>query len=163
MKELATIVLTGMLSSLPGNTPPEFSLSDSDGKMITLKDFRGSYVILYFAKSDDRSSLMESGVLNMWQKKYINDLQVITVLTDKDFKAAITKMKNSGFNWVFLDGSQADSLEYLYDIKMYPVFIFLDREGKIIASPAPFPSENLELMVSKLLQKDVNRSGPENR
>jgi hypothetical protein len=72
-------------------------------------------------------------------------------------------MKNSGFNWVFLDGSQADSLEYLYDIKMYPVFIFLDREGKIIASPAPFPSENLELMVSKLLQKDVNRSGPENR
>lgn len=163
IKELATIISDRMSSSLPGNAPPDFSLLNDDGKTVTLKDVRGRYVILCFAKSDDRSSLIESGVLNMWQNKYTEDLQIITILTDKDFKSAINKMKNNGFNWLFLDGSHAESLEYLYDIKMYPLFIFLDREGKIIASPSPPPSENLESMVSKLLKKDVSRSGFENR
>ena len=106
---------------------------------------------------------MELGIINMWRNRYINDVQIATVLTDKDFKSALTKFKNLGFNWILLDGSKRDNLEFNYDLKMYPSFLFLDREGKIIANPCPYPSENLELTINKILLADQSRSGTENR
>ena len=36
-----------------GDKAPEFSLKDSDGKTISLKDFRGMKVVLYFYPKDD--------------------------------------------------------------------------------------------------------------
>ncbi|MFX1363834.1 MAG: thioredoxin-dependent thiol peroxidase [Promethearchaeota archaeon] len=36
-----------------GNNAPEFSLPDKDKKQITLKDFKGKYVILYFYPKDN--------------------------------------------------------------------------------------------------------------
>ena len=45
----------------------------------------------------------------MWQKKYINDIQIVTILTDKDFKNASAVLKNKGFKWIFLDGSKKDN------------------------------------------------------
>ena len=81
---------------------------------------------------------MEFGIINMWHKKYMNDLQIVTILTDKDFKSALNKMKNNGLTGSFSMVLPADHLEYLYDIKMYPSFLLLDREGKIIARSVPF-------------------------
>ncbi len=36
-----------------GNDAPEFSLPDKDNKQVSLKDFRGKYVILYFYPKDN--------------------------------------------------------------------------------------------------------------
>ena len=99
----------------------------------------------------------------MWQKKYIKDVQVVTILIDKNFKAGFTALKNHGYNWIFLDASKREDLDFVYDLKMYPSFILLDREGKIIADPCSYPSEDLELTLNKLLLKDQNSSGSKNR
>lgn len=163
IKTTASAVIEKMNSSLPGNFPPDFSLPDADGKMTGLKDFRGKYLLLSFAKADDQVSVMELGLINRWERKYVNDLRVVSVLTDKDFKIASAKLKKMGFNWIFLDGSKRDILEYTYDLKMYPSFILLDREGKIIANPCSFPSENLELLINKIVAGDLAGSGTKNR
>jgi len=56
-----------------------------------------------------------------------------------------------------------EDLEFKYDLKMYPSFLLLDREGKMIANPCPYPSEDLEGTINKILLSDPIRSGSENR
>jgi len=163
IKNASSSVLGEIDNSLPGNTLPDFLLENAEGKLMSLKDFRGKYLILGFSRSDDQVSLMEMGILKTWQQKYINDVQVIVILTDKDFKSSSQSLSNRGFKWIFLDGSKKEKLEFDYDIKMYPSFILIDRMGKIIADPSPYPSEGLELTISKILLADPTRSGPENR
>ena len=46
---------------------------------------------------------------------------------------------------------------------MYPSFLLIDRKGQIIADPCPYPSEDLELTINKILLADPTRSGSENR
>jgi hypothetical protein len=163
VKNIASVILDKINSALAGNFLPDFFLSDNAGKFISIKDFRGKYVLLGFARSDNPPSMMELGIINMWQKKYLKDIQVVTVLADNNFISGSAKMKNSGFNWIFLDGSDRDNLEFIYDIKMYPSFIMLDREGKIIADPCSYPSEELELKISKMLTANPGHSVPEDR
>jgi len=45
---------------------------------------------------------------------------------------------------------------------MYPSFMLIDREGKILADPSPFPSENLEAVIAKILMGDRAASGIKN-
>lgn len=44
-----------MASLTVGDKAPEFSLPSTDGSMISLKDFRGKKVVLYFYPKDDTS------------------------------------------------------------------------------------------------------------
>jgi peroxiredoxin Q/BCP len=37
----------------PGSVPPPFTLEDADGRRVSLADFRGRHVILYFYPADD--------------------------------------------------------------------------------------------------------------
>jgi peroxiredoxin Q/BCP len=37
----------------PGDTPPPFHLTDADGREVSLRDFKGRHVILYFYPEDD--------------------------------------------------------------------------------------------------------------
>jgi thioredoxin-dependent peroxiredoxin len=37
----------------PGDTPPPFTLTDADGREVSLRDFKGRHVILYFYPEDD--------------------------------------------------------------------------------------------------------------
>jgi thioredoxin-dependent peroxiredoxin len=37
----------------PGSLPPPFTLEDADGRRVSLADFRGRHVVLYFYPADD--------------------------------------------------------------------------------------------------------------
>jgi hypothetical protein len=163
LKNTAFVILDKLNSSLQGNLLTDFSLSDNDGRVISIKDFHGKYVLLGFARSDNPTSQIELGIINMWQKKYFKDVQVVTILADKNFNASFTVFRNRGFNWIFLDGSKREDLDFVYDLKMYPSFILLDREGKIIADPCSYPSEDLEITINNILLRDPNSSGSQNR
>jgi peroxiredoxin len=151
----AAILLERMNSLRAGTLPPDFSLLDEYGKPVTPADFKGKYLLITFARSDNPYTVEEYHLLTMWFGKYSNDLQIITILTDSNFHSALEKMKKQGFSWKMLDGSRADMLEYTYDIKMYPSFMLIDREGKIAIPDCPFPSEYLESIIKRL----VNGSG----
>src|SRR4051794_8976965 len=36
----------------PGQTPPDFSLTSADGSKVSLKDYKGKWVVLYFYPKD---------------------------------------------------------------------------------------------------------------
>jgi hypothetical protein len=163
IKNIASELSGKINATLPGNYPPALTLEDYNGEMISLKDFKGKYLLLGFARADNMTSISELGIVKMWLNKYAGDLNVVTILTDNNFKAAFESIKKYGFNWTFLNGSERDHLEFLYYIKMYPFFMILDREGKILADPCPFPSEDLEAAIGRILKAEAPRSGSENR
>jgi hypothetical protein len=163
IRNIASELLLRINSTLPGHAPPDFSLLSNSGKMLSMKDFRGKYLLLGFVRSDDMASIPELGIIKMWQNKYSNDLQVVTVLANKNFKSASEILEKRGFNWTILDGSDSDDLNFTYDLKMYPTFLLLDREGRIISDPCPYPSENLEQVIKNIIRADTKGSGSENR
>ena len=79
MKKLATFVLCGLAITAmaadqtqtqpaAGSAAPDFSLSTSDGSQVSLKDFKGKWVVLYFYPKD-----MTSGC-TMEAKNFQRDL-----------------------------------------------------------------------------------------
>jgi hypothetical protein len=106
---------------------------------------------------------MEFGIMNKWYKEFLNDLEIVTILMDRDYKSGLKRMEDNGFKWEFLNGSSSDFLEYQYDIRMYPTFLVLDRESRTISDPAPYPSENLESLIRKTMQVEKSSSGTKNR
>lgn len=162
IKGIASTLLEKIKSGLPGSVLPDFSLDNSSGGKVSLKDFIGKYLIISFARSDNTATLMEFGLLKMWYKKYLNDLNIVTILMDNDYRSALKRMEKNAFSWYFLDGSSSDFLEYRYDIRMYPTFLLLDRESRIIADPALFPSENLESLIRKIIEEEKDRSDSKN-
>jgi hypothetical protein len=163
IKKVASIILEKLQSGLPGKIPPDFSLLNSEGRQVSLKDFGGKYLIISFTRADNPATAIEFSIMNLWYKKYMNDMEIVTILTDKDFEYALSEMKSNDFQWIFLNGSSSEFLEYQYDVRMYPTFLVLDRENRIVADPAPFPSENLEPLIRKIIQEDKNRSDSKNR
>jgi len=66
-----------------------------------------------FGRSDSQVTLMEMGRINLWRQKYINDVQIVIILTDKDFKSSSQSLINRGFKWIFLDGSKKRNLNLI--------------------------------------------------
>ena len=55
--------------------------------------------------------------------------------------------------WTFLNvGDHPDVLKD-YDVRTYPLFVLIDKEGKIYKYPAEQPSSGLEAEVQKILEE----------
>jgi peroxiredoxin len=157
IRNTATEMSDRIESTLPGNLPHDFLLASYNGRKMSLKDFNGKLLLLGFARADNPGSMMELGIINMWQKKYADDLHVVTVLTDKNFANSCETFLKKGFNWTFLDGSSREELEYSFDLRIYPTFILIGRDGKIIAYPCSYPSEDLEMTIRKILTSETSK------
>jgi hypothetical protein len=150
IKNLAAVTGERVSMLSVATRPPDFRLKDSDGREYSPGNFAGKYLLISFARTDNTFSVAEYGMMNSWLQNYSDRIRVVTILRDGDFEKAVSKMSQFGFSWLMLDGSSADMLEYLYDIKIYPSFLLVDPEGMIVMRNCPFPSENLESVVKKL-------------
>jgi hypothetical protein len=156
IRDLAKMISGSLTSLNPGTVPPELKLMNELGKLISPADFKGKYVLLSFACSDNAFAVAEYGILKTWISKYRDNLIVVTVLRDRDFASGVKRLRNLGFNWIFLNGYDSDITEYQYGVTMYPSFTLLGRDGKILLEPTPFPSENLDGVISKKLEEEKN-------
>ena len=55
------------------------------------------------------------------------------------------------YTWIFLNtGDQWEVLKD-YDVRSYPLFVLIDKDGKIFKYPADVPGKGLEADLQKLL------------
>jgi len=133
----------------------DFSLQNSDSNLVSLKDFRGKYVYLNFMYSRAYSCMKDFSLLEKLQKKYNDQLEIVTIFLDTDLKLLREfKQKNPLFSWTFLNlGNNNKKLISDYGIIAYPTYILIDPYGKIIANPARNPQEYFErYFVTKVLR-----------
>ncbi len=138
------------LSSLvTGNTPPEISLKDLDGKTWSLSDFEGKYTYLFFGTTDQYGCMMEYPFLIEKHAAYLN---VITVMTSEDRNKLDDFMHRNAYSWMVLHYEGQPGVLDDYLVKAYPTAYLIDRNGKLLLSPATLPSEGFEQQLFRIMR-----------
>jgi thioredoxin-dependent peroxiredoxin len=126
----------------PGTAAPEFSLSSQDGTKISLKDYRGKWVVLYFYPKDFTSGCtIEAHNFQRDQAEYARRNAVILGVSVDSAESHKNFCTKEGLNFKLLaDTSHAVSKEYgslmnfgIAQISARHTFL-IDPEGNIARS-----------------------------
>jgi thiol-disulfide isomerase/thioredoxin len=138
----------------PGSPAPAFRLPDMDHKEISLDSLHGKPVLLCFWATYCQGCLTEMEQLSALYPRYKDRIHFVSISADRDFIKMyyFVKMKPS-FTWTFLHLNNEAQLLIDYDVKAYPLFVLIDKDGNIIKYPAPAPSEGLSALLDKITGK----------
>lgn len=123
----------------PGSVAPDFSLSSQDGSQVSLKDFRGKWVILYFYPKDFTSGCtVEAHNFQRDQAEYARRNAVILGVSVDSAESHKNFCAKEGLNFKLLaDTSQQVSKQYgslmnfgVAQISARNTFL-IDPQGKI--------------------------------
>ncbi len=119
-----------------GSMAPDFTLTDTSGRKVSLSSFKGKYLLIDFWASWCGPCMRE---LPNVQKIYADfskkGFDILGVSLDKDRKSWVGAIINKGLPW-----TQVSDLKYwqstvvpLYKVEAIPFTVLLDKEGRIIA------------------------------
>ena len=137
-------------AKLPGKAAPEFSLPDTSGKMVTLKDFTGKIIYLDFWGTWCGPCREELPSLKKLEEDFAGDTSVAFVsialeaptLKDQDvrgWKSFIISHKLTGVH-LYAEGQFGNADVERYNIEAVPTFMLINRDGTFIDAAAPRPS-----------------------
>jgi len=145
--------LSQKLSSLvTGNTPPAISLTDLDGKSLSLSDFEGKYTYLFFGTTDHYGCMMEYPFLQSFMEKHKDYLNVVTVMTSEDRNKLDDFMERNAYSWTVLHYEGQPGILSDYMVRAYPTAYLIDRNGKLLLSPAILPTEGFEQQLFRIMR-----------
>ncbi len=102
--------------SLLGNPAPQFTLKDENGKLVSLSDFLGSWVILYFYPKDMTAGCTLEAQEFRDHEYEIGDLEAIVLGVSADsVKSHKAFCDNQGLNFTLLSDPDAEVCR-LYDV-----------------------------------------------
>ncbi len=118
-----------------GKIAPNFTLPDPDGKPVSLKDFRGKYVLVSFWAGWCPDCRRENPFIVEAYNKYKNkNFTVLGVSIDRNRETWLNTVEKQGLTW-----TQVSDLKYwqsdvvnLYAIRWVPTGILLDPDGRIL-------------------------------
>jgi thiol-disulfide isomerase/thioredoxin len=151
-KEFETI-----LSLAKGNMAPDFTLTDIDGKVVSLSDFRGQVVYLDFWASWCGPCMREFPHAKELKEKlrHQKDLVFLYVSIDTDEHAWRTTVAAHEIQGVHVNVSGTKlGAPLLYNVKGVPTFYIIGRNGRIYDNRPPRPSNPAiyETLMAALLE-----------
>ncbi len=153
-REVAEDIFRFLTKLRPGSMAPEFTMVNREQKEITLKSFLGKPVVLCFWTTYCEGCLSEMDLIKPLYDKYKDNIWFVSVSADKYFSKMLRFINlKKDYVWTFLNvGDHPDVLKD-YDVRTYPLFVLIDKEGKIYKYPAEQPSSGLEADVQKILEE----------
>lgn len=138
-----TDVLTVYKQTAPGNELPHLTLTDMDGKPVSLDKFKGKVILLDLWAVGCGPCMAEFSKMEEFKKLYADhkdELQIITICcgepSDKSWKRVIDKYKLDDLNTKLVPDKSAK----IYSTVGWPTYVLVDREGKIYEWNTPRPS-----------------------
>ena len=147
--------LVSLLTRLrQGTAAPGFTLVDKDQKPHTLEEYRGKPVLLTFWTTYCEGCLAEMDLIRPLYDKYRENIHFVSISADKYLIKMIyfINMKKD-YVWNFLNIGEQAGVLVDYDVRSYPLFVLVDKDGKIFRYPASLPSEGLEAEIQSMLEK----------
>ncbi|QPH41477.1 peroxiredoxin family protein [Pedobacter endophyticus] len=137
-----------------GDTAPDFTLPDTLGNLVSLKDYRGKYVLIDFWDSRCVPCRVENPhVVKAYHKYKDKNFTVLGVSYDynkTDWLKAIHKDQLA--SWTHVSCSkEGGKMTNLYNIRLIPLSVLVDPKGKVIAMG--LRKEALEEKLAEVLNK----------
>jgi len=136
-----------------GNTAPEFSQNDANGKAISLSSFKGKYVLVDFWASWCGPCRVENpNVVKAFQKFHSKGFDILGVSVDEKKDKWMDAIKKDNLNWHQVSDLQGwkNSVAQLYGVEGIPMNFLIDKEGKIIGKG--LRGEDLEKKLAEVLK-----------
>ena len=150
-----SVFADGVKPAKVGEQSPDFQFADKNGKMYSLKDFKGQYVFIdiwathCFPCKEEIPYLEE--IQEKLKKKNIAFICIATDL-DKDEWIKFIEEKALKGTQLIMDRKWI-SFMHSYDVATIPRYILLDKEGKIINLNMPRPSNPQCMKILKSLKR----------
>ncbi|MEI7662039.1 MAG: TlpA disulfide reductase family protein [Bacteroidota bacterium] len=152
-RAVADDMITFLTKLKPGTPAPEFSLINRDQKEVSLKSMRGKPVVLCFWTTYCEGCLSEMDLIRPLYDKYKDGILFVSISADKYFSKMLRFVNlKKDYVWTFLNVGEHPGVLKDYDVRSYPLFVLIDKEGKIFKYPAGQPSSGLEADLQKILQ-----------
>ncbi|MDE5423910.1 AhpC/TSA family protein [Ancylomarina sp. DW003] len=117
-----------------GAGAPVFKLPDVNGKMVSLKKFRGKYVLLDFWASWCGPCKGEVPFLKEAHEKFKDKgLAVISISSDQKKEAWLRAIKHEKMDWLQLSSHGSD-VGSKYGVSGIPHIVLIDKKGNVVAS-----------------------------
>ncbi len=136
-----------------GKRAPDFEAMDMNNQRVTLKDYRGKYLILNFWYTGCPPCIAEMPGLNKLVKKYKNRNIEFLALTFNDITTVNKFLENHPFSYRIIPNSS--HIDSLYNIHGHPVHIIINPEGIIDfidTGGGPDRYKELDIVISRLIK-----------
>ena len=146
-----------------GNIAPDFSLNDKDGNAVTLSNFRGKKVVLYFYPKDNTPGCTRQACAFAANYEAFKSKDIIVIGVSKDSVASHQKFAEKyGLPFILLSDPQLEAIK-AYDVwqekklcgkiglGVVRTTFIIDEEGKIEAvMPKVKPDTNAQEILSMI-------------
>jgi len=135
-----------------GSTVKPFELKDINNNTISLNEFEGKYVYLFFWNTSCATCIAEMEVLNGFKTKFPNKLEIIGISLDNEPLLLNYFLQGKSYDFIIAHFNHDFSILDNYQIRNIPFFILFDGDGKINSYPAPFPSSDLFNLLRRIIK-----------
>lgn len=138
---------------LKGNKAPDFELMGLNDNKVTLKKFKGKYLLIDVWSTTCAPCFREFPILeNIKQDLKDKNIEIIAAcFSDKSaWKKALSKHSLKGSQFRIENGWKSEFKKDYLKSSGVPVYILIDPNGLIIDARAPKPSENLIEVINRL-------------
>lgn len=142
-----------------GTFPPALVGNDKDGNAYALSQAKGKLVFISFINSSCTACLSNLELLRSFYEDNKNNLEVLTIITDRDSLQAQNLANLLNYNWKVLFVPNNYQLLDDYKVYSYPLELVLDKQGAIWQYPARSLEEHLMPLLTNLPNKKPNRQG----
>lgn len=116
-----------------GQTAPDFTLTDLDGKTVSLQSLRGNVVLLNFWATWCGPCVVEMPHLEKLHREFKNKGVIILGIDDEGMEVAQDFLKQKGYTFNTLIDAEKQ-VSRLYRISAIPQSFFITKDGTIAAS-----------------------------
>ncbi len=149
-RKIAANILKQNLRLAFGTEAPVFRLNTSDGTIIDLRDFADKPILLSFVRNNclvcENDLLDLQNIWALFQDRY----HFLTIATAEAFDDMVLFFGDNGFTWPLVNLGQHILLLEAYNVRTFPEYIILLKNGRVGMAPAPGPERHLEHHLRRL-------------
>jgi len=123
---------------------PVFELPDKDNNLVNLNDFEGSFVYLSFFHPDSYVCKKQVEALEKLYSYNADLLKIVTIFVADSPQKMNDFITENKCNWTFLYYNKDIQLLKDYNILVYPTYLLINPEGKLVKNSASSPEEEFE-------------------